>query len=61
MAALLYLAFVKNAAKNITGIYQKILKMLRPKHYHLDKEAKRKEPLTSYYKGFKKFRENPDC
>jgi uncharacterized protein (TIRG00374 family) len=59
MAALLYLAFVKHAAKNFARLYSKILKTLRPKHYNPQTEEKREKSLTSYYKGFKKFRENP--
>ncbi len=58
-AVLLYLAFVEQAAKNITNLYQKILKTLRPKSYHPEKEAQTQESLTNYYKGFKKFRQNP--
>lgn len=59
LAVLLYLAFAKHAARNIARLYEKILKTIRPKHYHPEKEAQREASLTSYYLGFKKFRENP--
>jgi uncharacterized protein (TIRG00374 family) len=58
-AFLLYLAFNKNAAKNLTDLYLKILKTLRPKHYHQEKEVRTKASLTHYYEGFRTFRENP--
>jgi uncharacterized protein (TIRG00374 family) len=59
LAVLIYLAFVKQAAKNIERLYVKILKVIRPKHVHPWKEAQREQSLASYYTGFKKFRENP--
>ena len=59
MAVLVYLAFVKRAAKNFGRLYTKILKTLRPKHYNPESEQEREKSLASYYKGFKKFRENP--
>jgi uncharacterized protein (TIRG00374 family) len=59
LAVLLYLAFVKHAAKNIATLYQKILKIVRPKHVHPWKEAQREKSLESYYTGFKTFREKP--
>lgn len=59
LAVLLYLAFVKQAAQNIERTYVKILKIIRPKHVNLWKEAKREKSLENYYTGFKKFRENP--
>jgi uncharacterized protein (TIRG00374 family) len=58
LAALLYLAFVKQAAKNITDLYQKILKIVRPKLYEQTK-IQTHESLASYYEGFKIFREKP--
>ncbi len=59
LAVLVYLAFVKQAAKNIEGLYVKILKSIRPKHVYPWKEAQREKSLASYYTGFKTFRENP--
>jgi uncharacterized protein (TIRG00374 family) len=56
--ALLYLAFVKNAAKNINRIYRRLLKTVSPKRYQQQKEQT-KESLESYYKGFAIFREHP--
>ena len=58
LSGLLYLAFVKQGAKNITMIYEKILKVLRPKLYQA-KKTQATETLTGYYKGFKRFRECP--
>jgi uncharacterized protein (TIRG00374 family) len=59
LAALLYLAFVKQAASNFALIYQKIMKRLRPKHFSSFIEMQAKASLSSYYEGFKKFREKP--
>jgi uncharacterized protein (TIRG00374 family) len=59
MVFLLYLAFVKQAAKNFSRVYTKILKTLRPKKYQSESEAVREKSLASYYTGFKKFRECP--
>ena len=59
LVILLYLAFVKQAAQNITTAYKKILKTLRPKHYQNDVETQANASLSSYYEGFKVFRENP--
>ena len=58
-AVLLYLAFVKQAASNFAVIYQKIMKTLRPKHFSSYIEMKAKASLSSYYEGFRKFREDP--
>lgn len=59
LAVLLYLAFVERAASNFARLYGTILKTLRPKHYNPEMEARREKSLTSYYEGFRKFRENP--
>ena len=59
LAVLLYLAFVKNAARNISSLYQKILKALRPKHYQSFKDTQREKSLANYYTGFKIFHEKP--
>jgi uncharacterized protein (TIRG00374 family) len=59
LAVLLYLAFVKQAAQNITRLYKKIMEVVRPKHYTSFKEAQTKRSLSGYYNGFKVFRENP--
>ena len=59
LAVLLYLAFVKHAAKNFAAVYQKILKTLRPKHYSPYKDLQTKQSLENYYLGFKIFREKP--
>jgi len=58
-AALLYLAFVKQAATNFGVIYKKIMKRLRPKHFSSVIEMQVKTSLSSYYEGFKKFSEKP--
>jgi len=60
MFSLLYLAFVKNSARNFWRLYVKILKTLRPKKYSPELDAEGEKSFTSYYTGFKKFRENPD-
>lgn len=59
LAVLLYLAFVKQSAKNIAAVYQKILKKISPKRYSVWKETQREKSLAGYYSGFKIFRENP--
>ncbi len=59
LAVLLYLAFVKHAAINISRAYGKILKVLRPKHFSAWKETQREKSLENYYNGFKIFREKP--
>ncbi len=58
-AALLYLAVVKQAAKNFTTLYEKILKKLRPKSYNTTQIQHTNESLANYYEGFKVFREKP--
>jgi uncharacterized protein (TIRG00374 family) len=59
LAVLLYLAFVKHAARNFALVYQKIQKTFRPKHYSPYKELQTKQSLENYYSGFKIFREKP--
>ncbi len=59
LAVLLYLAFVKQSAQNISRIYQKILKKVSPKRYSVWKETQREKSLAGYYSGFKIFREKP--
>ncbi|MGE5533276.1 MAG: lysylphosphatidylglycerol synthase transmembrane domain-containing protein [Bacillota bacterium] len=59
LAVLLYLAFVKQSAKNFSEIYQKILKKVSPKRYSVWKKTQREKTLSGYYNGFKIFRENP--
>jgi glycosyltransferase 2 family protein len=58
-AALLYLAVVKQAAKNLTRLYEKILKKLRPKSYKESQIQQTNESLANYYEGFKVFRQKP--
>lgn len=59
MASLFYLAFDKNAARNFSIVFTKILKTLRLRKYSPELDIEREKSLTSYYMGFKKFRENP--
>jgi uncharacterized protein (TIRG00374 family) len=59
MGVLLYLAFFKQAAKNLTGLYLKLLKTFRPKHYHSAKIEKTEKSLSDFYDGFRSFREKP--
>ncbi len=59
MAILLYLAFFKQAAKNLTTFYLKLLKTFRPKHYRLYKIEKTRKSLSNFYDGFQTFREKP--
>src|SRR5208283_633794 len=48
MGVLLYLAFGKQAARNITRLYLKLLKIFRPKSYRLSNIEKTKESLANY-------------
>jgi uncharacterized protein (TIRG00374 family) len=59
MMVLLYLAFFKGAAKNLTKFYLKLLKTFRPKRYRLSKIQKTRKSLGEFYSGFKIFREKP--
>jgi uncharacterized protein (TIRG00374 family) len=58
-SVLLYLAFFKQAAGNFSVIYVKVMKALRPKHFSPFIEMKAKASLSSYYDGFRLFREKP--
>ncbi len=58
-AILLYLAFIKGAARNITNLYERILKTLRPKTYKESNSQHANESLANYYEGFRIFREKP--
>jgi uncharacterized protein (TIRG00374 family) len=59
MGVLLYLAFFKEAAKNITIFYLKLLKIFSPKRYRLSKIEKTRKSLSDFYEGFRTFREKP--
>ena len=59
MVVLLYLAFFKGAAKNLSEFYLKLQKTFRPKHYRLSKIEKTRKSLEEFYSGFQIFRENP--
>jgi uncharacterized protein (TIRG00374 family) len=59
MVVLLYLAFVRQAAKKLAGLYLTLLKTFRPKHYRLEKIEGTEKSLSSFYDGFRTFRENP--
>jgi uncharacterized protein (TIRG00374 family) len=59
MAALVYLAFAKQAAKNITGLYLRILKIFRPNHDLSSAIEKTRKSLSDYYDGFLAFRQHP--
>ena len=59
MGVLLYLAFFKEAAKNITRLYLKLLQTFRPKHYRLYEIEKTRKSLADFYDGFRTFREKP--
>ncbi len=59
MGVLLYLAFFKEAAKNITIFYLKLLKIVSPRRYRLSKIEKTKKSLSDFYDGFRTFREKP--
>ena len=59
MGVLLYLAFAKQAARNITNLYLKLLKIFRPKRYRLSKIEKTRKSLEDFYTGFQTFRKNP--
>ncbi len=56
---LFYLAFVKGAAKNITRVYEKLVKTFRPKKFKESDIERAHQSLESYYEGFRVFRENP--
>ncbi len=59
MGVLLYLAFSKKAAKNLTAIYLKLIKTFRPKHYYQSKIERTQKSLSDFYDGFHSFREKP--
>ena len=59
MGVLLYLAFSKQAARNIAKLYLKLLKIFRPKRYRLSKIEKTQKSLADFYNGFQTFREKP--
>ena len=59
MGVLLYLAFSKQAARNITNLYLKLLKIFRPKRYHVNKIEKTQKSLAHFYEGFQTFRKKP--
>jgi len=59
MGVLLYLASAKQAARNITRLYLKLLKIFSPKRYRLINIEKTQESLENFYKGFHAFRKNP--
>ena len=59
MGVLLYLAFEKKAAGNITNFYFKIIKTFRPKRYQQSNIEKTEKSLEAYYEGFRTFRKKP--
>ena len=59
MGVLLYLAFGKNAARNIAKFYYKILKIFSPKRYQKSEMEKTEKTLEAYYEGFLTFRKKP--
>jgi uncharacterized protein (TIRG00374 family) len=59
MGFLFYLAFGEQAARNFTRFYLKLLKIFRPKSYHVRKIETTQESLSKYYKGFQTFRKKP--
>jgi len=59
MGVLLYLAFGKQAAKNIANAYLRLLKIFSPKRYRVSKIEQTQKSLSSYYEGFQTFRKNP--
>jgi len=59
MGVLLYLAFERNAARNIANIYYKILKVFRSKRYQQSNIEQTEKSLESYYEGFRTFRKKP--
>ena len=59
MGVLLYLAFVKQAARNVTRLYLRLLKIFMPKRYRLSSIESTRKSLGEFYSGFKVFREKP--
>ncbi len=59
LAVLLYLAFMKSAALDLTKLYAKIMKKLRPKHFTPGSETQTAKTLATYYNGFQTFRRTP--
>ena len=59
MGVLLYLASAKQAAKNFTRFYLKLLKIFSPKRYSLINIEKTQQSLSNYYEGFQAFRKKP--
>lgn len=58
-AVLLYLGYAKQASRNLTRLYLKLLKAFRPSHYNPSSVEKTEKSLSSFYEGFQTFRENP--
>jgi len=59
IGVLLYLAFSKQAAENLSKLYLKILKIFRPKSYPSSSIEKTQESLAKFYNGFRTFRKKP--
>jgi uncharacterized protein (TIRG00374 family) len=59
LAVLLVLAFYEGAADIFAKLYFKVNKRIRPNKNSPEDLAKVKETLSSFYQGFKVFRENP--
>ncbi len=59
LAVLLVLAFYRGAAEIFVKLYVKVNKRIRPNKNSPEDIAKIKETLSSFYQGFKVFRENP--
>jgi glycosyltransferase 2 family protein len=59
LAALLYLAFVKSAARNITRLYLWLKKVFGKKGYNPVSVEKTESSLSKFYDGFQMFRQNP--
>ena len=60
LAALLYLAFSKYAAKRLASVGIKLLRILGPKKYSSKELSDKVEAsLSAFYSGFKLFREKP--
>ncbi|MGA3289528.1 MAG: lysylphosphatidylglycerol synthase transmembrane domain-containing protein [Candidatus Bathyarchaeia archaeon] len=59
MGVLLYLAFAKQAARNIARLYFKLLKIFSPKRYRVSKIETTQESLANFYEGFQAFHKKP--
>ncbi|MGO8806233.1 MAG: lysylphosphatidylglycerol synthase transmembrane domain-containing protein [Candidatus Bathyarchaeia archaeon] len=59
LAVLLFLAFYEGAAEIFGKLYFKVISRIRPNKNSPEDQKKIQETLSSFYQGFRVFRENP--